>query len=114
MFKITTDDTNGTDPEISQSLDDLAREGARRMIADALELEVEEYLSRVQHLRDEQGHAAAVRNGKGYCQMLWIRKHGRRMPVRRSRPARHPWCNLQASSHLETSRVRRPGTFHQL
>ncbi len=64
MFKITTDETNGTDPEISQSLDDLAREGARRMIADALELEVEEYLSRVQHLRDQQGHAAAVRNGR--------------------------------------------------
>ena len=64
MFKIATDDTNGTNPEISQSLDDLAREGARRMIVDALELEVEEYLSRMQHLRDEQGHAAAVRNGQ--------------------------------------------------
>ena len=64
MLKITTNDTNGTNPEINQSLDDMAREGARRMIADALELEVEEYLSRVQHLRDERGQAAAVRNGK--------------------------------------------------
>jgi hypothetical protein len=42
MFKITTADTNGTNPEISQSLDELAREGACRMIAGALELEVEE------------------------------------------------------------------------
>ncbi len=64
MFKITTNDTNGKNPEISQSLDDLAREGARRMIAAALELEVEEYLSRVRHLQGEQGHAVAVRNGK--------------------------------------------------
>jgi hypothetical protein len=30
------------------------------MIADALELEVEEYLSRVQHLRDEQGHVFLI------------------------------------------------------
>jgi putative transposase len=64
MFKITTNDTDGTNPEISQSLDDLAKEGARRMIAAALELEVEEYLSRVRHLQSEQGHAVAVRNGK--------------------------------------------------
>ena len=34
------------------------------MIAAALELEVEEYLSRVQHLQNEQGHVVAVRNGK--------------------------------------------------
>ncbi len=64
MFKITTNDTNGKNPEISQSLDDLAREGARRMIAAALELEVEEYLSRVRHHQGAQGHAVAVRNGK--------------------------------------------------
>jgi putative transposase len=64
MFKITTNDANGKNPEISQSLDDLAREGARRMITAALELEVEEYLSRVRHLRDDRGHAVAVRNGK--------------------------------------------------
>ena len=34
------------------------------MIAAALELEVEEYLSRVQDRQDAQGHAVAVRNGK--------------------------------------------------
>ncbi|MBC7235877.1 MAG: hypothetical protein H5T69_08545 [Chloroflexi bacterium] len=33
------------------------------MIAEALELEVEEYVSRLRHLRDEQGHALVVRNG---------------------------------------------------
>jgi len=64
MLKTITSDTNGTNPEINQCLDDLAREGAHRMIVAALELEVEEYLSRARHLRDEQGHAAAIRNGK--------------------------------------------------
>jgi putative transposase len=34
------------------------------MIAAALELEVEEYVQRLRHLRDENGHALVVRNGK--------------------------------------------------
>ena len=41
MFKLTINDTGGQTPEIEQSLDELAREGARRMILAALELEVE-------------------------------------------------------------------------
>ena len=49
-----------------QSLDDLAREGARRMIAAALEVEVEQYIQSLGHLRDEQGHALVVRNGKSH------------------------------------------------
>jgi putative transposase len=64
MYKLTTDDIEGKAPEIMQSLDELAREGARRMILAALELEVEQYLQALCHLRDEQGHAIAVRNGK--------------------------------------------------
>ena len=36
-----------------QSLDELAREGARRMIVVALELEVDEYVSKLRQLRDE-------------------------------------------------------------
>jgi len=34
------------------------------MIVAALELEVEEYIQKLQHLRDENGHALVVRNGK--------------------------------------------------
>jgi hypothetical protein len=34
------------------------------MIAEALELEVEEYIERLRHLRDGNGHALVVRNGK--------------------------------------------------
>ena len=62
-MELITNDAEGTDPEIMQSLDELAREGARRMIVVALELEVDEYVSKLRQLRDEDGHALVVRNG---------------------------------------------------
>lgn len=64
MFELITNDDEKTAPEIDQSLDELAREGARRMIAEALELEVAEYIAKMRPVRDEQGHALVVRNGK--------------------------------------------------
>jgi putative transposase len=64
MDKGTTNDIQGQIPQVVRSLDELAREGARRMIAAALELEVEEYMEQLRHLRDENGHALVVRNGK--------------------------------------------------
>jgi putative transposase len=64
MDKGTTNDIQGQIPQVVRSLDELAREGARRMIAAALELEVEEYIEKLRHLRDENGHALVVRNGK--------------------------------------------------
>jgi putative transposase len=66
MLKLTTDDTEGQTLEITQSLDELAREGARRMIAAALEAEVEQYVESLRHLRDENGHALVVHNGKSH------------------------------------------------
>lgn len=63
MLKLTTGDTEGQVPEITQSLDDLAREGARRMILAALELEVEQHIQQLCHVRDELDHAMVVRNG---------------------------------------------------
>ena len=45
-------------------LDELAREGARRMLLAALEVEVGEYLERHAGERDHRGHALVVRNGK--------------------------------------------------
>jgi putative transposase len=47
------------------TLDELAREGARRMIAAALEVEVDEYVRRFAEERDGEGHAKVVRNGRG-------------------------------------------------
>jgi hypothetical protein len=43
-------------------LDELAQEGARRMIEVALQLEVEEYVSRHRGEHDATGHAGVVRN----------------------------------------------------
>ncbi len=44
-------------------LDEIARQGARRMIAQALEVEVAEYLDAARGQRDEQGRSLVVRNG---------------------------------------------------
>ena len=46
------------------TLDELAREGARRILADALEEEVEAYLAKYRRERDENVHVLVVRNGK--------------------------------------------------
>jgi len=72
MVKLTTDERRNTKPEERQMLDELAREGARRMIAAALELEVEEYISKLRHLRDEEGHALVVRNGKAQERTVYM------------------------------------------
>jgi putative transposase len=66
MFKLTTNDAEGQTAEITQTLDELAREGARRMIAAALEAEVEQYVEALRPLRDENGYALVVRNGTSH------------------------------------------------
>jgi transposase-like protein len=50
--------------EIHLSLDELARRGAQRMLALALQAEVDEYIRRHEGERDENGHALVVRNGR--------------------------------------------------
>ncbi len=54
----------GEDNEIvAVTLDELAREGARRMIATALEAEVADYIERFAEDRDEDGRRLVVRDG---------------------------------------------------
>src|SRR6266702_6758779 len=48
---------------VATGLDELAREGARRMLQAALEIEVSDYLERFRDARDERGWAQVVRNG---------------------------------------------------
>src|SRR3954467_6222729 len=50
--------------EIAVTLDELAREGARRMIATALEAEVANYVERFAEERDANGKRLVVRNGQ--------------------------------------------------
>ena len=49
--------------ELTLDLDEIARQGARRMLAEALEAEVRDYLEAAKGQRDENGHALVVRNG---------------------------------------------------
>jgi transposase-like protein len=50
--------------EITVALDELAREGARRMIAAALRAEADEYVERFSDERDEDERRLVVRNGR--------------------------------------------------
>ena len=54
----------GEDNEITVTLDDLAREGARRMIAAALRAEADEYVASFADELDEHGKRLVVRNGR--------------------------------------------------
>ena len=54
----------GEDNEGRVTLDDLAREGARRMIAAALEVEVDEYVGSFVDDLGEDGKRLVVRNGR--------------------------------------------------
>ena len=65
MLKLTTKQEEGTAPEITETLDELAREGARRMIAEALKLEADAYVAQLRQLRDEKGHAQVVARSCG-------------------------------------------------
>ena len=55
-------DEQGREQELL-GLDEIARAGARRMLAEALEAEVQDYLEAARGERDEHGHALVVRNG---------------------------------------------------
>jgi transposase-like protein len=44
-------------------IDEIVREGARRMLAEALQAEVDAYIARFVGERDEHGHRLVVRNG---------------------------------------------------
>jgi transposase-like protein len=48
---------------VSDVLTTLCREGAKKMLAAALEAEVAEFIAKYSNLKDEDGHQAVVRNG---------------------------------------------------
>src|ERR1700730_6559624 len=53
-------------------LDEIAREGARRMLIEALKAEADDYVERHRGERDEQGRALVVRNGRGQGRKLTL------------------------------------------
>src|SRR5215213_1246336 len=62
----------GEDREVAVLLDELAREGARRMIATALEAEVAEYVGRFMDDVDGDGRRLVVRNGRARERKLTV------------------------------------------
>ena len=56
--------------ELATDLDELVREGARRMLGAALEVEVDTYLAAHTELVDERGHRLVVRNGHAPARAL--------------------------------------------
>jgi len=64
MCEYTSQEVTGiVKNELDRSLEGLLREGARKMLQAALEMEVESYLADCQSHRDQQGHRQVVRNG---------------------------------------------------
>jgi putative transposase len=64
MLKVVEKRTEREAGEELLLLDQIAREGARRMLLEALKAEVDDYVERHRGERDEQGHALVVRNGR--------------------------------------------------
>src|ERR687893_420165 len=58
--------------EITLALDELAREGARRMIAAALRAEADEYVERFSDELDDDGHRLVVRNGRARARKVTV------------------------------------------
>jgi hypothetical protein len=50
-------------PDGAALIDEIVREGTRRMLAQALQAEVEDYIAAFVGERDEHGHRLVVRNG---------------------------------------------------
>ena len=61
MLKVVAEETART--ELSSSVDEICREGARRMLAVALETEVDAYVEALADQLDGNGNRLVVRNG---------------------------------------------------
>jgi putative transposase len=72
MAKVVEIRTQREEASILPSLDELAREGARRMLMAALEAEVAQYVDAHHGERDEDGRRLVVRNGHGRARKLTL------------------------------------------
>jgi putative transposase len=63
MHHATTDIALVPLPGTHDVLTDLLRQGAQRLLAQAIDAEVADWVDRHQHCRDDQGHRQVVRNG---------------------------------------------------
>ena len=69
MLKIVEKSADG---KTVPTLDQIAREGARTMLAQALEAEVTSYVEQHRGSRDDNGHALVVRNGRARSRQVTV------------------------------------------
>jgi putative transposase len=79
MLKVVGNEAAHDEVDGRSLLDEIAREGARRMLVAALETEVAAYLEAHGDERDDEGRALVVRNGKGRTRKITRGSTGRRI-----------------------------------
>lgn len=72
MLKVVENELGQEREREESALDRLAREGARRMLAEALEAEVAAYVECFRSERDAQGRALVVRNGRAASRQVMV------------------------------------------
>jgi transposase-like protein len=110
VLTIVPGDADADDPrrDGSSLIDEIVRDGARRMLAEALQAEVDAYLARFSAERDDNGHRLVVRNGShqprevltsaGAVEVVAPRVNDRRIDPDTGERARFssailpPWC----------------------
>ena len=100
MLRVVVDKSSGA--ELAAGLDELAREGARRMLAVALEAEVEAYIAALAGERDDAGRRLVVRNGHAKSRQVTtvagaIEVHAPRVDDRRVDQATGQRCRFRSS-----------------
>jgi hypothetical protein len=91
MLKVVGNEAVEDEVDGRSLLDEIAREGASRMLVAAVETEVVVYLEAHRDERDAEGHALVVRNGKGRTRKVTVGSGT--IPVSappRERPANRP------------------------
>jgi len=81
MLRVVTEEQGGA--EMRSTLDEIVTEGARRMLAAALEVEVDAYITALADRRDEHGRRLVVRNG--HAQQRQVVTGAGAIPVRAPR-----------------------------
>src|SRR5829696_123403 len=114
------DDGPGRRDGSSSLIDEIVRAGARRMLAEALQAEVEDYIARFVDERDERGRRLVVRNGShqprevltsaGAVEVSAPRINDRRTDPQTGERARFasailpPWCRIIWAMTVTTHR----------
>lgn len=85
------------------ALTEVLREGAQKLLAEAVQAEVESFIEKYQELRDEQGRQRVVRNGYLPERQIQTGLGGIkvRVPRTRDRSAEKRWRRLQRLPALE-------------